>query len=173
MLTRAFLDDPVVAWAFRAERARPRALERFQATRLRQLLEGGEVWATDDLRCAALWAVPGQWRPGPREEGQIARCFLHPRLIGRLPLATLGWQLLERRHPAAPEHWYWRCSAPIRAHKGADSARPCSPPCSRNATVTACLPTWSPRRNATSTSTRATAFACWRSIGCCAARSCG
>ena len=106
MLTRAFLDDPVVAWAFSAERARPRALERFQATRVRQLLEGGEVWATDDLRCAALWAVPGQWRPGPREEGQIARCFLHPRLIGRLPLATLGWQLLERRHPAAPEHWY-------------------------------------------------------------------
>jgi ribosomal protein S18 acetylase RimI-like enzyme len=106
MLTRAFLDDPVVAWAFKAERERPRALERFQATRLRQLLEGDEVWTNDDLSCAALWAPPGRWRPGPREEAEVARCFLHPRLIARLPLAALGWQLLERRHPPKPEHWY-------------------------------------------------------------------
>jgi len=106
MLTRAFLDDPVVAWAFKAEKARQHALERFQATRLRQLLDDEEVWTTEDLRSAALWAAPGKWRPGPREEAQIARCFFHSRLIARLPLASLGWQLLERRHPATPEHWY-------------------------------------------------------------------
>ena len=49
MLTRAFLDDPVVAWAFKAEKARQHALERFQATRLRQLLDDEEVWTTEDL----------------------------------------------------------------------------------------------------------------------------
>jgi ribosomal protein S18 acetylase RimI-like enzyme len=106
MLARAFLDDPVAAWAFKAGAVRPRALERFQAVRVRQLLAGDEVWTTKDLSCAALWAPPGGWRPRPREEAQIAGCFLHPRLIARLPLVALGWQLLERRHPSAPEHWY-------------------------------------------------------------------
>jgi GNAT superfamily N-acetyltransferase len=106
MLARAFLDDPVAMWAFGSERVRPRALERFQATRLRQLLADDEVWTVDDLSCAALWAVPGRWRPKPREEAQVARCFLHPRLIARLPLTAVGWQLLERRHPREPEHWY-------------------------------------------------------------------
>jgi ribosomal protein S18 acetylase RimI-like enzyme len=106
MLARAFLDDPVAAWAFKNGGLRRDALERFQATRLRQLLAGGEVWTTDDLACAALWAAPGRWRSSPREEAQIARCFLHPRLITRLPLAAVGWQLLEHRHPSSPEHWY-------------------------------------------------------------------
>jgi ribosomal protein S18 acetylase RimI-like enzyme len=106
MLARAFLDDPVAAWAFRPEGLRERALERFQATRLHQMLADDEVWTTDDLSCAALWAPPGRWRPKPREEAQIARCFLHPRLITRLPITAVGWQLLERRHPSTPEHWY-------------------------------------------------------------------
>jgi len=106
MLARAFLDDPVAAWAFRPDEERLRALERFQGTRLRQLVAGGEVWTTEDLACAALWAAPGHWRSTPREEAQIARAFLRPRLIARLPLAAVGWQLLERRHPSAPQHWY-------------------------------------------------------------------
>jgi GNAT superfamily N-acetyltransferase len=106
VLARAFLDDPVAAWAFRPGRLRPGALERFQGTRLRQLLAGGEVWTTEDLGCAALWAPPGRWRSTPREEAQIARCFLHPRLLARLPLIALGWQLLEHKHPSAPQHWY-------------------------------------------------------------------
>ena len=38
MLARAFLDDPVASWAWRPERLRLDALERFQAVRLRQLL---------------------------------------------------------------------------------------------------------------------------------------
>ena len=101
VLARAFLEDPVAAWAFRPGDLRLGALERFQGTRLRQLLAGGEVWTTADLACAALWAAPGHWRSTPREEAQIASSFLRPRLIVRLPLAAVGWQLLERRHPSA------------------------------------------------------------------------
>jgi ribosomal protein S18 acetylase RimI-like enzyme len=106
VLARAFLDDPVAGWAFRAGDLRLAALERFQGTRLRQLLDAGEVWTTDDLTCAALWAAPGHWRSTPLEEAQIAGSFMHPRLIARLPLAALGWQLMERRHPSTPQHWY-------------------------------------------------------------------
>jgi len=106
MLARAFLDDPVAEWAFRPDDMREVALERFQATRLRPLMGRGEVWTNDELSCAALWAAPGRWRATPREEAQITRCFLHPRLITRLPLTAIGWQLLERDHPKSPEHWY-------------------------------------------------------------------
>ncbi len=106
MLARAFLDDPVASWAFPHAGARPRALERFQAIRLRQLIADDEIWTTDDLRCAALWAPPGGWRLGLRGDAQIFPCFMHPRLIARMPRAAVGWSLLERHHPRGPLHFY-------------------------------------------------------------------
>jgi ribosomal protein S18 acetylase RimI-like enzyme len=106
MLARAFLDDPVASWAWRPDDLRLKALERFQATRIRQLLDGEGVWTSDDLMCAALWAAPGRWRASLAETAQLMPCFMHPRLFGRSPLVGLGWTDLERKHPAKPEHWY-------------------------------------------------------------------
>src|ERR1700722_3697473 len=84
MLARAFLDDPVATWAWRAEGQRLRALERFQATRLRQLIATDEVWTIDDLSCAALWAPPGHWHSSLRETMGLVPSFLHPRLLPRM-----------------------------------------------------------------------------------------
>ena len=106
MLARAFLDDPVASWAWRPERLRLDALERFQAVRLRQLLAGDEVWTTDELTCAALWAPPGRWRSTLRETGELVPSFLHPRLFMRMPMVALGWEKLERAHPHTPPHLY-------------------------------------------------------------------
>ncbi|HYB23027.1 MAG TPA: GNAT family N-acetyltransferase [Solirubrobacteraceae bacterium] len=106
MLARAFLDDPVASWAWQADELRPHALERFQAIRLRQLLGGQEIWTTDDLSSAALWAPPGSWHMSLREVAVLARCFLHPRLFTRVPLVALGWERLERAHPRRPPHFY-------------------------------------------------------------------
>ena len=105
-LARAFMDDPVAMWAWRAERRRASALERFQAIRVRQLLAEAEVWTTAELDSAALWAPPRRWKSSLRETVALAPCFLHPRLIGRMPLVAAGWYGLERRHPAKPAHWY-------------------------------------------------------------------
>lgn len=105
-LGRAFLDDPVAMWAFPPDDLRLAALERFQATRLRQLLVHEEVWTTDDLRCAALWAPPGRWRSSPREIIQLVPCFMRMRLLARMPVAAIGWELLERGHPHHPPHFY-------------------------------------------------------------------
>jgi len=105
-LARAFFDDPVARWAWRPDGQRLRALERFQATRARQLLDGEGVWTTDDLTCAALWARPGHWRSSLREEAALAPCFAHPRLLARMPLVAAGWQGMERKHPSKPQHWY-------------------------------------------------------------------
>lgn len=105
-LARAFLDDPVAAWAYPPERLRPRALERFQSARLRQLIPHGEVWTTEDLRCAALWAPALHWHSSLRETAQLLPAFAHPRLIVRVPLVAVGWELLERAHPRTPPHFY-------------------------------------------------------------------
>jgi len=105
VLARAFFDDPVASWAWRPDDLRPAALERFQATRLRQLLVHGEVWTDESMSCAALWAPPGHWKATVRETAALVPCFARPRLIGRLPLVTLGWEKLERGHPRDP-HYY-------------------------------------------------------------------
>lgn len=106
MLARAFLDDPVASWAWRPDDLRLRALERFQAVRLRQLIAGEEIWTTDDLTCAALWAPPGRSHTTLRETAMLVPCFLHPRLLVRMPLVGLGWEQLDRAHPRTPPHFY-------------------------------------------------------------------
>jgi len=106
MLARAFDDDPVASWAYRPTRLRPAALERFQAARLRQLIAEEEVWTSEGLGCAALWAPPARWRRGAREEAGLLRSFLHPRLLVRLPIVFFGWHGMERHHPLSPKHWY-------------------------------------------------------------------
>lgn len=106
MLARAFLDDPVASWAWPADDLRLRALERFQATRMRQLAPGEEVWTTDDLTSAALWAPPGRWHSTLRETAALVPAFAPPRLLWRLPLVALGWEKLERSHPRGTPHFY-------------------------------------------------------------------
>ncbi|HEY0517056.1 MAG TPA: GNAT family N-acetyltransferase [Solirubrobacteraceae bacterium] len=106
MLARAFYDDPVTQWAWRPDELRLRALERFQATRMRQLLGGEEVWASEDLQCAALWAPPEHWHATLRETAELVPAFRHPRLLARMPLVALGWEKLERSHPRKPPHYY-------------------------------------------------------------------
>ena len=105
VLMRAFIDDPVTNWAWRPDDLRPWALERFQATRLRQLIGHEEVWTDESMSCAALWAPPGYWKQSLRETAELVPCFLRARLIGRLPLVTVGWEKLEHGHPREP-HFY-------------------------------------------------------------------
>ncbi|HTA31884.1 MAG TPA: GNAT family N-acetyltransferase [Solirubrobacteraceae bacterium] len=106
MLARAFLDDPVASWAWRPDRLRLGALERFHGVRLRQLLADEEVWTIDELTCAALWAPPGRWHSTLRETAELVPSFLHPRLLARMPMVGLGWEKLERAHPRTPPHVY-------------------------------------------------------------------
>ena len=106
MLARAFLDDPLAMWSCRVDALRLAVLERFHATRLRQLLLDNEVWTTSELNCAALWAPPERWKTTPRQDAAFVRCLLHPRLIARAPMIVVGLCGVERRHPRQPPHWY-------------------------------------------------------------------
>ncbi|MCL2769987.1 MAG: GNAT family N-acetyltransferase [Solirubrobacterales bacterium] len=124
MLARAFLDDPIACWSCPPQALRPAMLERFHATRLRQLMAHGEVWTTPALECAALWAPPGHWRTTVREDLQLAAGVLRPRLLVRAPLVVAGLLGIERRHPAQPAHFYLAVlgTEPARQGRGLGSA---------------------------------------------------
>ena len=100
------MDDPVARWSCPSDRLRMRVLERFQATRLGQLLPHGEVWTTEALNCASLWAPPGHWRTTVGQDLALARAVLHPRLLARFPTTVTGLLGMERKHPREPAHWY-------------------------------------------------------------------
>lgn len=105
-LARAFFDDPIACWSCRPDELRLRMLERFYVIRLRQVLRHEEVWVEEGLGGGALWLPPGRWRTTPREDAELARCQLHPRLLARMPMVAWGFTGIERRHPASPPHWY-------------------------------------------------------------------
>lgn len=111
-IARAFFDDPVAAWSCQSNSFRPHVLERFHGTRLRQLIARGEVWTTDELKSAALWAPPGLWNTTLREDIQLARSIyqprvlVHPVVLARSPMVALALTGIERKHPTGPEHWY-------------------------------------------------------------------
>ncbi len=106
MLARAFFDDPVAIWSCHPDVLRPAVLERFNGARVSHLLGDQEVWTTPDGSSAALWAPPQRWKTTPRQDLELSRCILHPRLLVRAPVIVAGLLGIERRHPRTPPHWY-------------------------------------------------------------------
>jgi ribosomal protein S18 acetylase RimI-like enzyme len=98
VLARAFDDDPVTRWIYARERTRPRWARRFFAWELERLAPQGASWTTDDLRGAALWCAPGQWRETPRESARLLVSTL-PGMLRSLPRAVRGIARVEQCHP--------------------------------------------------------------------------
>jgi len=107
VLTRAFDDDPVPRWLFRGERRRRRGLRAFFGVQLRHVYLGrGEVWTTDDLAGAALWAPPDTARPG---WGDVLHLLpVLPYLVGLGRDVADAARLLAAVDAARPRqrHWY-------------------------------------------------------------------
>ncbi|GAB3766751.1 GNAT family N-acetyltransferase [Microlunatus parietis] len=100
VLSAAFLDDPVLSWAFPDRQTRPTALNLVLAAFLRngrlRTIEDG-----DRLRAVAVWCSPAEHEvPAPDQPDPV----LIPHL-GRL--AELG-RLLDDRYPGDADHRYLR-----------------------------------------------------------------
>src|SRR6266536_2169759 len=95
VLARAFYDDPVMTWTFPNHAKREREARRFFATRLKYLLVHEQVYTTDDLSGAAIWALPDRFHVGLRETVELALPLIGP----RLPRLYRGLRRLEKRHP--------------------------------------------------------------------------
>ena len=105
-LSRSFEDDPVMSWIFPDDSERLASLERSFALYLRRIwLPQDECYATDQLFGAALWLPPGKWHLGP-----LAQLRLVPSMIsvlrGNLPRLMRVLNLIEKKHPKAPQHYY-------------------------------------------------------------------
>jgi GNAT superfamily N-acetyltransferase len=122
MLARAFDDDPFACWIWPPERRSPRALPRFYTWRVRSLIGQGETWTTDDHAGAAVWALPGSWRPSPVAQLDMLRIV--PTIeSARLGEVREGLELIDRAHPARP-HLYLALlgTEPGRQRTGVGSA---------------------------------------------------
>ncbi|HVD39966.1 MAG TPA: GNAT family N-acetyltransferase [Solirubrobacterales bacterium] len=101
-LHAAFMDDPVLSWAFPDEGKRRRYGRHFFEMHARRLVPGGLAWRADGG--GALWAAPGRWRESPLEMLRLARATIrglgtHGARVGR---GMLG---IESKHPKEP-HLY-------------------------------------------------------------------
>lgn len=101
-LHAAFMDDPVLVWAFPDEAKRRRYGRHYFVMQARRLVPGGLVWRADGG--GALWAGPGRWRESPLEALRLATATF--RGLGshglRVARGLLG---VESRHPREP-HLY-------------------------------------------------------------------
>ncbi|MCL4446534.1 MAG: GNAT family N-acetyltransferase [Actinobacteria bacterium] len=105
VLTRAFYDDPVAIFMIPSGKRRLRALAKFYRIMLvKQYLSFGEVWTTDDLAGAALWAPPN--KPPPTLRDLLYLLPVLPQFLGPSTVAAL--RLIARIDAKRPkvEHWY-------------------------------------------------------------------
>ena len=121
-LTQAFDDDPLTTWLFPDPTARRRKLPTFFRALFRAALPFGEVYTTDESRCAAIWNPPGTFPMGWRKDAQLG--FTTARLVGpRIVSCSRGLMYFASHHPKEP-HWYLQMlgTQPEWQGKGAGSA---------------------------------------------------
>jgi ribosomal protein S18 acetylase RimI-like enzyme len=107
-LSRAFSDDPVMAWVLPDDGSRSRHLVRMFSTMARRhhMAGGGVEVACDgpDIGAAALWDPPNRWRHSGREQLVMTPNFI--RVFGlRSTKAREVQEVMKRAHPEEP-HWY-------------------------------------------------------------------
>jgi ribosomal protein S18 acetylase RimI-like enzyme len=104
-LASAFQDDPTIAWVFPDEGRRRALLPAFMNFRLRKLaFPHDQTWMTEGGEAAAAWIPPGKWRISPSQQLRLLPIV---RFLGRrAPTVLRGLNLMERRHPHDPPHWY-------------------------------------------------------------------
>lgn len=101
-LSRAFLDDPVCAYAWPNDAKRLRRSERSFSAQLHALWERREVYTDDTFSSVAVWARPDEWEMPTAAVLRVAAAAIGTRL--RLA-ALLAYLRTDALHPDEP-HWY-------------------------------------------------------------------
>ncbi|HVS29627.1 MAG TPA: GNAT family N-acetyltransferase [Solirubrobacteraceae bacterium] len=133
VLARAFFDDPVLEWMYRGDRARMRGGRSFFRRRLDDLLRDEDVFTTEGLAGAAVWAPPDRWHVELAQQLRLTHALA---LTGtRLPRVYAGFNLIERKHRSEP-HYYLAVlgTDPLLQGRGVGSAvlRPILERCDRD-----------------------------------------
>lgn len=120
VLTRAFLDDPVIEWFFPDPSERPRRVRRFfrEIVLGLGLSETAEIDTTEDRGAVALWAPPDQWRVSVRHQLRLLPRYIGIASIRWAPSRLAAFNKVESRHPKRPPHWYLPTLGTDPAHQG-------------------------------------------------------
>ncbi len=121
-LALAFDDDPLTVWLFPDPGARRRKLPTFFRALLRASLPFGEVYASGEARCAAIWNPPGTFPMGWYTDTRLG--IGTARLVGpRIALCAKGLLYFASHHPKE-RHWYLQMlgTEPDAQSKGLGSA---------------------------------------------------
>jgi GNAT superfamily N-acetyltransferase len=120
LLTKAFLNDPVLDWLARSGPERPSRLEAFFLWLLyKRAIPAGEAWMSDDGAACAIWMPPGipAWPPGLLEQLKLLPVFLQMCGFGRIVRGAAISGDLERAHPREM-HFYLTFMAVDPAFQG-------------------------------------------------------
>ena len=120
VLTRAFLDDPVVAWFFPEASERPRRVRRFFREIVLDLglRETAQVDTTEGHGAVAVWAPPDQWRVSVGRQLRLLPRYVSIASIRWAPSRLAVFNQLEGHHPKGPPHWYLPTLGTDPAHQG-------------------------------------------------------
>lgn len=129
-LAAAFFDDPVFGWGMPAADRRRQILPAFFAIVSEAYLAYGEIYTTDDLVAAAVWAPPGIEDDGERLVAALAD------VSGEYAQTLFeAFELMDKQHPRDPHHYlFFLGTRPERQAQGIGSAlmRPVLDRCDRD-----------------------------------------
>lgn len=118
VLARAFDDDPMANWFVAQDGRRAERLEHMHRVELERIsLPHNEVYTTDGLHGAALWAPPGQWKMGVIQQVRLMPAMMKSVTLRRAPKVLSGVTAIEKKHPAKP-HWYLFVLGTDTPHQG-------------------------------------------------------
>jgi ribosomal protein S18 acetylase RimI-like enzyme len=106
VLARAFDDDPMANWFIAQDERRQERIAQMQRVSLERIaLPQGEVYTTDGLHGASLWAPPGKWKMGLFQQLLLVPPMSRATGVRRIPKVLGGINAIEKKHPAKP-HYY-------------------------------------------------------------------
>jgi GNAT superfamily N-acetyltransferase len=116
-LSRAFHDDPVMAYLFPNESGREARLQSFFASEAKRSLAKGrlETAGATTSQGGAIWFGPGHWKLGGFE--LLSQLPMIVRFGTNVPRALRLLGQIEKVHPKEP-HWYLAVLGTDTAHQG-------------------------------------------------------
>lgn len=118
VLTRAFEDDPLLAWIIRNDTPAHDHLKSYLSFALRvATMPYGDVYTTDGLHGAALWSPPGKWKLGPLQQLRGLPSLARGVGLRRLPTVMPALNEIHKLHPAEP-HYYLGILGVDPTHQG-------------------------------------------------------
>lgn len=107
VLARAFDDDPFVNWMALQDRRRARRIYDAMDLALRMVSNYREIYTTEAIHGAALWAPPGAWRTNLLSQVRYLPAAIRISGWRRMWMVGSGLDAVERKHPEEPHYYLW------------------------------------------------------------------